>query len=147
MCSAILTKPDQEWIISYFPSAKCLTDAPKTITGLLKKRRRWFNGNLFAGPSIFVSIYRVFNDRGGSVTRKVFYFFLYLFMLLATMLNFVLVGLLYATFSICVRSAFNYSENSVMARPINTLESIYLIFLGLVVVFSTSIGKAEKSEC
>ena len=147
MCSAILTKPNQEWIIHYFPSARCLTDVPITLTGLLKKRRRWFNGNLFASPSAFTSIYRVFKYRDGSATRKVFYLFLYLYIFFSTMFSFVLVGLLYATFSIIVRSAFNYSENSDMTKPANILENIYLTFLSLIVILSTSISRIEKADC
>ena len=63
------------------------------------------------------------------------------------MFSFVLVGLLYATFSIIVRSAFNYSENSDMTKPANILENIYLTFLSLIVILSTSISRIEKADC
>ena len=36
------------WTVSYVAGAKCLTDPPLSLLGLIKQRRRWFNGSLFA---------------------------------------------------------------------------------------------------
>ena len=47
MCLEILAR-EGNWTISYVPGAKCLTDPPITLKGLMKQRRRWYNGSLFA---------------------------------------------------------------------------------------------------
>ena len=39
---------DGNWTVSYVPGAKCLTDPPLSLIGLMKQRRWWFNGSLFA---------------------------------------------------------------------------------------------------
>mgnify|MGYP006282883023 CR=1 FL=1 len=48
MCLEIIAKQNEEFIIHYIRGAKCLTDPPLTLVGLIKQRRRWFNGSLFA---------------------------------------------------------------------------------------------------
>lgn len=48
MCLEIIAKKNKEYIISYIPGAKCLTDPPLSLTQLIKQRRRWFNGSMFA---------------------------------------------------------------------------------------------------
>ena len=47
MCLEILPRKG-DWKINYVAGAKCLTDAPSNLTSLMKQRRRWYNGGLFA---------------------------------------------------------------------------------------------------
>lgn len=48
MCLEIIAKANANFIIHYVPGALCLTDPPLSLTQLLKQRRRWFNGSMFA---------------------------------------------------------------------------------------------------
>ena len=48
MCLEIIAQKNENYIIHYIPGAKCLTDPPITLTQLIKQRRRWLNGSLFA---------------------------------------------------------------------------------------------------
>lgn len=48
MCLEIIKKVSESWLLRYLPGAVALTDPPTTIIGILKQRRRWTNGSLFA---------------------------------------------------------------------------------------------------
>lgn len=48
MCLEIIAKKNCNYIIHYVPDAICLTDPPLLLNELIKQRRRWFNGSLFA---------------------------------------------------------------------------------------------------
>jgi chitin synthase len=48
MCLEIIAKEKEGFIIHYIPGAKCLTDPLMTLTNLIRQRRRWFNGSMFA---------------------------------------------------------------------------------------------------
>ena len=138
MCLEIVIQKNTNWIISYIPSAKCLTDPPISLTGLLKQRRRWFNGSLFATFSVTAGLWKVLR-RSGNWCRKLGYLVLYLYILIITGLSFVLVGLFYATFSIFVRATLPASDNPNIFRVANVLENAYLLFLFLVTMLSTAV--------
>ena len=48
MCLEILTKKGERYLLKYVPGAKAVTDPPTDFKTLLKQRRRWTNGSLFA---------------------------------------------------------------------------------------------------
>ena len=48
MCLQIYIKKDSRYYLTYIPDAKAFTDAPENLTTLMKQRRRWMNGSLFA---------------------------------------------------------------------------------------------------
>ena len=48
MCLEILRKYSKSYVLRYIPGAIALTDPPESIVGLIKQRRRWTNGSLFA---------------------------------------------------------------------------------------------------
>ena len=48
MCLQIYIKENAGYFLTYVPDAKAFTDAPENLTILMKQRRRWMNGALFA---------------------------------------------------------------------------------------------------
>ena len=48
MCLEILIKRNEAWILKYVPGCKALTDPPDNLITLMKQRRRWINGSMFA---------------------------------------------------------------------------------------------------
>ena len=58
MCLEILAR-DNNWKINYVTGAKCLTDAPSNLASLIKQRRRWYNGSLFATLHVLTNGKRV----------------------------------------------------------------------------------------
>jgi chitin synthase len=54
MCLEIVAEIGENYILSFMPGCKALTDAPSTITQLIRQRRRWFNGSLFASIHVLL---------------------------------------------------------------------------------------------
>ena len=128
MCLEIIVKKDERYILNYIPGCKALTDAPSTLRQLIKQRRRWINGSVFASYHVFWNMCRV-TQRKGRCCRKLGFFILYIYMLINMLISFVIVGLYYSAFSIFVRSAFDYSKCQDPKKPANFLENLYLIFV------------------
>ena len=55
----IIGKKDENFIIEYIPGAKCLTDPPLSLSNLIKQRRRWYNGSLFASFHVLSNIFKI----------------------------------------------------------------------------------------
>ena len=132
---------DGNWTVKYVPGAKCLTDPPLTLIGLMRQRRRWFNGSLFATLHVMSNPGKVAlsNCWCKSFCRNIYFLVLYIYMILINILAFVLVGAFYATFSIFVRAILPHSKDPNIFKAANVLENVYLIFLFLIIILSTSI--------
>ena len=64
MCIETIVQKNHDWTLAYVPNAICLTDPPITLMGILKQRRRWFNGTLFSTFSVIGSMWRVLQRKG-----------------------------------------------------------------------------------
>ncbi|CAI2371267.1 unnamed protein product [Moneuplotes crassus] len=60
----IISKKSQSYVIKYVPGCKALTDAPSDFKVLMKQRRRWFNGSLFATLYVLTNPWKVCNRKG-----------------------------------------------------------------------------------
>ena len=138
MCLEIIAKEDCQFIIHYVPGAKCLTDPPMSLTGLLRQRRRWFNGSMFATFHVLFSMCRIWK-RKVNVIRNLLFMFLYLYMIVQTILSFILVGLFYGAFSIFVRETMPNDDCPNPKKPANLVENIYLLFLGSWLLLSITV--------
>ena len=134
----IIAKQGEEYILHYVPGAKCLTDPPLTFTGLLKQRRRWFNGSMFASFHVLLNMWRIWKRNKWSFWRNLLYMILYVFMILQMVLSFVIVGLFYGWFSIFTRTIIKIENWDNLFFKTNEIENIYLIFLFIVVIYSTT---------
>ena len=63
MCLEILARQGN-WKISYVPGAKCLTDPPTSLLSLMKQRRRWNNGTIFATYYVLGNLRRIVCGKG-----------------------------------------------------------------------------------
>ena len=132
---------DGNWTVSYVAGAKCLTDPPLSLIGLIKQRRRWFNGSLFATLHVMSNPGKVTcrNWWCKSFWRNLYFLVLYVYMVFINILSFVLVGAYYATFSIFARAVLPSSDDPNIFKVANVIENVYLVFLFLVIILSTSI--------
>jgi cellulose synthase/poly-beta-1,6-N-acetylglucosamine synthase-like glycosyltransferase len=135
----IISKPSCDYIIHYIPGAKCLTDPPLSLTQLIKQRRRWFNGSMFASIHVLKRMCSIWKRKSTSFVRNWAFMFLYLYMIIQMVLSFVIVGSFYGVFSIFLRAVLPSSDWITVESAANIIESIYLIFLFLVLLLSTTI--------
>lgn len=113
-----------------------MTDPPLTLTQLIKQRRRWFNGSMFASLYVLQNMLRIWR-RKHSCIRNVFFMLLYLYMVIQMILSFIIVGTFYGVFSIFLRAIFPFDPCGGYTGAANIIEAIYIVFLFLVLLLST----------
>lgn len=116
-----------------------MTDPPISLAGLVKQRRRWFNGSMFATFHVLSNMYRIWRRAKSSYIRNVFFMVLYLYIIIITALSFVLVGTFYAAFSIFLRAILPSDECVNITRTANMIENAYLFFLFLITLLSSTV--------
>ena len=78
--------------------------------------------------------------RSQLIDHLVFYMILYVFMILQMILSLVLVGSFYGSYSIFLRAILPSDDCLSITRTANVLENIYLVFLFMVIVLSTTVS-------
>lgn len=63
MCLQIYIKEQAAYYLKYIPDAKAFTDAPPNITVLIKQRRRWNNGSMFAALRVIRNTFTILNGK------------------------------------------------------------------------------------
>ena len=144
MCLEILIKRGENWILKYVPSCRSLTDPPTRLSDLLKQRRRWTNGSLFAAFYCMMNFCQV-NKSSHSCCRKFIIYILFTYYLCNMVLTLSLVGSFYAVFSIFIRSLFPSDACQSFYHVSNILENIYLIVIFVILIISTT-RKVNRSE-
>ena len=144
MCLEILTKRNENWILKYVPGCRSLTDPPTSLSQLIKQRRRWTNGSLFAAIYCLFNFCRV-NKSSHSKSRIFFIYWLFIFYMAQMFLTLALVGSFYAVFSIFIRSLFPTNECLSFYNASNVLENVYLIVIFVILIISTT-RKVNRSE-
>jgi len=81
MCLQIYIKEENQYYLTYIPDAKAYTDAPPDYMTLIKQRRRWMNGALFAAWKVITNWSYFLNLRGN--TEHPFYrtFLMFVFLI------------------------------------------------------------------
>ena len=130
----LVIKKHHNYIIKFIPGCKALTDVPTTLNQLIKQRRRWFNGSLFATFYVFKNICKIWPRRRKSWCRNVFLSFLYLYMIASTILGYFLVAIFYASFSIFARSSFDSNPEPSLTHTANLIENFYMVSMMSVLV-------------
>lgn len=141
----ILNKENHSYITHYVPGAKCLVDCPISLTGLIKERRRTFNGWMFSSLNMFRSGCRMWKRKGSSFVRNIFLMILYLYLAIIWILFYCALGFFYAAFSVFIRAVLPSSSCISVTMASNVTENIYLIFLFIVLMLSiaTKVRNAE----
>eukprot|EP00475_Leptophrys_vorax_P044911 TRINITY_DN9160_c0_g1_i8.p1 TRINITY_DN9160_c0_g1~~TRINITY_DN9160_c0_g1_i8.p1 ORF type:complete len:316 (+),score=35.13 TRINITY_DN9160_c0_g1_i8:41-949(+) len=73
LCYELVAKKNCNYILKYVRQAKARTDVPTTLTDLIKQRRRWINGSLFALVYALIGWPRLLFYSGHSLLRKVMF--------------------------------------------------------------------------
>ncbi|CAI2378973.1 unnamed protein product [Moneuplotes crassus] len=139
MAMEIVCKENENYLTHYVPGAKCLVDCPLSLTGLIKERRRIFNGWMFSSVHLLKSTCRVWKRKGSSFIRNCFLMLLYLYMAIIWILFYCMLGLFYSAFSIFVREVLPDDKCLSVTMASNLLENVYLTFLFIVLMLSTSV--------
>eukprot|EP00474_Spongospora_subterranea_P005503 CRZ05961.1 hypothetical protein [Spongospora subterranea] len=72
LCFEVLAEKNCKWTLKYVKDAKAATDVPESLTDLIKQRRRWLNGSLFAMIYAIGNFRKFANNSAHSRMRKSF---------------------------------------------------------------------------
>lgn len=147
MCLEILVKHSEGFLLRYIPGAKGLTDPPISIIDLIKQRRRWINGSLFASYYVICHMSTVSKSRHSLPRRWVFYL-LISFMLLQFIFSLLLVGSLFSTYAMFINSYYGDKGEDCsfsFERPQNMLIRLYWVILFIFIIFSVT-KPIERSQ-
>lgn len=99
MCLQIYIKQNSGYYLTYVPDAKSFTDAPPNLTVLIKQRRRWNNGSLFAAFRVIRNAFTILNcgRTTHSCTRQLGMVIFLIFFVTMQLLSFFLIGSYYAS--------------------------------------------------
>ena len=94
--------------MTYIPDAKSFTDAPNTLEVLIKQRRRWNNGSLFAAYRVIANSYHMII--GPNTTHNIFakagMFMFMIYFCTMQIFSFFLVGSFYVTTKLFFKNYF-----------------------------------------
>jgi hypothetical protein len=82
---------------------------------------------------------QIWQRKGSSFIRNVFFMLLYLYMVVQMLLSLVIVGSFFAVFSIFIREVMPSSDCIASLEYANVIEYLYLLFLALTILLSTTI--------
>lgn len=115
MCLQIFIKEKSRWFLTFIPDAKAFTDAPELLMVLMKQRRRWMNGSLFAATRVLANMLAMIGCGRKSkqpIYRRCGVFFLMLYYLLNQAWTFLIVGSFYLAVKVFTQDWFKSLTNA-----------------------------------
>ena len=108
MCLQIYIKQNSGYYLTYVPDAKAYTDAPEDLCTLIKQRRRWMNGALFAAFRVINNYYNMVScfRTTHPVYRQFGMFFYVIYFMIMQIFSFFMVGFLYVSIKLFFVSVF-----------------------------------------
>jgi chitin synthase len=91
----LLAKQGSCWTLEFVKDAVARTDVPETLVDLIKQRRRWLNGSLFALTYALLHFDRFYTESGHSVIRKAWISLQFVYMVVNLMVVMVIPALFY----------------------------------------------------
>lgn len=108
MCLQIYIKEKAGYYLTFIPDAKAFTDAPENLTILIKQRRRWMNGALFAAFRVVSNCQNMTRCRRTkhSVCRQIMMFIYMLYFITMQILTFFLLGSFFVSIKLFFKNYF-----------------------------------------
>lgn len=146
----IVAREGARWVLHYNHAAQAYTDVPASIGVLVRQRRRWQNGSLFAQLLAMSQWARLLVTRHHPV-RKLGFAVLFVYHALSTVLSFVLLGNAYVAYSALFRvlgasiAGSSPDAATVVQSAFSVLMWLFQLCLATMFVFSLG-NRPEESE-
>ena len=137
MCLEILIKRNEKWVLKYIPGCKALTDPPENIMVLMKQRRRWINGSIFAAFYCIINFCKV-TDSGHGVIRVITIYLFFAYYIAYFIFTIIMVGSFYAAIRVLLESYSELGGKCDNYSWVKIMDGLYLLgHLFLIIVCST----------
>jgi chitin synthase len=103
LCYELVAKKGCNYTLHYVKEATATTDVPTDIPSLIKQRRRWLNGSLFALIYALLGWKKMMQHSSHSIIRKLGLTFEYLYFAIMVVLQWTAIANYYLTFYFLVR--------------------------------------------
>ena len=148
LCFEVVARPQRCWILTYVSLSVAETDVPSTLLELMKQRRRWLNGSLFALLFYLINFPRFLRTRHSWV-RKTGFMAQALMQALTAVLAWLAVANLLLTLLLIISSALDRATPDVSAlaalRILFTFVYTGSLFIVLVFSLAGDISRLESS--
>lgn len=146
----IVAKEGCRWTLHYCHAAQAFTDVPDTIGKLVRQRRRWGNGSLFAQVLALSEWHRLLYETRHGVLRKAGFALLWLYYVLSMVLSLFVIGNAYFAYALLFQMLSDYftsvgASNSAFGAIFASLMWVYEITLATLFVYSLG-NRPDESE-
>jgi len=132
LCYELVAKKGQKYILEYVKNAQAKTDVPNQLPALIKQRRRWLNGSLFALLYALLNWQKIITQTAHPWYRKVSFCVQFLFYILVTTMSWFSIAIFYVTFYLVLKNMLGNAFLYVAAPRYTFMGLIVLqILLGL----------------
>jgi len=137
LCQEILLKRNEGWTLYYEASAQAYTDVPQTLQQLIKQRRRWLNGSLFALLSyLYQFSFRIYGT-AHPCWRKCVLSFQWVFIASLAVIAWFSVGLLFISYLVIFSAFFDEIFSIITPQwDVFIISSVYAAALLLLLIVS-----------
>lgn len=130
LCYELIAKKGCDYVLKYVSEAVAVTDVPESLDALIKQRKRWLNGSLFALVYAILGWKQMIQHSKHSLTRKILLSIQFLYFGLNVLLQWTSVANYYLTFYFLVRN-LNISTMFTILRYVFLALLIIQFVLGL----------------
>ena len=146
LCLELMCQVEKKNLLRFVSGSFAETDVPSSLNEFMAQRRRWINGSWFSMIYTIRNCNRIRQSKHARL-RTCMFQALMVYYTIATMFNWLLVGLFYAAFSISIKR--NLDETSNELQTLNKLSTPFIMLYVsiLICIVITSLGvKPKKVE-
>ena len=157
MCLQIYIKVQAKYTLAFVPDAKAFTDAPDSMTTLMKQRRRWMNGSLFGTSQVIGNFVNMVSCRRTKhhCCRQIMMTLFMTYTATLFVLQFFIVGAMFAAIYVFYSDIFasvfegNWALNQVFGdgRATEIFAYCYVFLLVLCLIISLALPLDRAKPC
>jgi len=125
LCYELVAKKDKKYLLRYVNGAIARTDVPEKLTALIKQRRRWLNGSLFALVYAIMHWKNILTEAKHGCGRKLMFIMQFAFFIVNLILNWFSVAVFYTLYFHVATSVIHNGVAFTLAR---------YLFIGLIML-------------
>eukprot|EP00475_Leptophrys_vorax_P042468 TRINITY_DN8004_c0_g1_i1.p2 TRINITY_DN8004_c0_g1~~TRINITY_DN8004_c0_g1_i1.p2 ORF type:complete len:629 (-),score=152.11 TRINITY_DN8004_c0_g1_i1:1995-3881(-) len=128
LCYELVAKKNCNYTLRYVKEAKACTDVPTDLTDLIKQRRRWLNGSLFALLYAMLGWGRLLAQSSHSLPRKLMFSLQFIYYVVMMLMQWFAVANVYLVFWVLINQ---YDSSVVWYETFKLIFGSFLVLQGI----------------